>query len=84
MAWTGKESHAEGGDDCFGLLNRLATAFVQIDEFKHRLNGTCRQGDLRQAFVQPLRPGIEPCFPLVEASETATSWVTNTVRRRRS
>src|SRR6266498_4941455 len=39
---------------------RLAPAFNQINEFKHRLHRARRQADLGQALIQSLRPGIAP------------------------
>ena len=38
----------------------LKPAFVQIDEFKHRLHRAGWQADLREALVQSLRTGIAP------------------------
>ena len=38
----------------------LQAAFVEIDEFEHRLDCSRRQTDLRQALVQALRTIVPP------------------------
>src|SRR5439155_1231889 len=40
----------------------LTPAFIQVDEFKHRLHRARWQADLRQTLIQPLRPGIAPAI----------------------
>jgi hypothetical protein len=38
----------------------LCSAFVQVDEFEHGFNGSRRQANFGEAFVQALRASIAP------------------------